>query len=342
MHSRRGITLIEVVTVAAVFAVLLGILVPAVQRAREQARRDACRDNLRMVGMALSEYHDIWGCLPPTIASDGKLDIGTSPHALIALGLWQAYHPLGYDPKVHWSKASAEVAGTVFPEFLCPSRTHPEVVSSPSLGLLGLPVGSEFATTDYLLSKGPNDSWCLPEGPHKFGPVANDVRGAFGLGQVTRLKDIADGQGTTMVMGEGAAGPRWPTIRRDRPLEPYRHPTTGEAAESYNFWISPRINTTKDQAQHGLVMTGLFGTTAVPLNNRYIMETLADSEALDDCRPSAKGGPHRTSGFRSEHQAGGMFLFADGTVHFLHENLDSGLYRAFSTIQGEETIHFGN
>lgn len=342
MGYRRGFSLIELVTVVAVFAILLGLLVPAIQRAREEARRTACSDNLRAIGVALGGYHDVHGMWPPVQAAANSLDIPISPHAALLPFAFSPESPIAYDLSIVWSKQTVAVATNLVPIFLCPSRAHPEVVQSPSMALLNLPVGSEFATTDYILSKGPNDSWCLPDGSRKFKPTGEDDRGAFGLGQVTRLNDIADGLGTTIVMGEGASGPHWQTTTRKNIRAPYRHKSTGEVAESYNFWICPRINTTKDQDALGLVMTSLYGTTAVPMNDQYIMETLAEVHALDDCRSSSDGGPHRVSGFRSEHPAGGLFLFADGSVHFLHADLDTKLYRGFSTIHGEESIHFGN
>ncbi len=342
MPPRRGFSLIELVTVFAIFAVLLGILIPAMERSREAARLNACRDNFRQLGVALAAYHDTHGIFPPTNLDPATFDAPISPLAALLPYVSADQNPPKNDPAVHWSHQQADVAKTVVPLFLCPSRQHPDVVKSPELELLNLPVGSEFATCDYIFSKGPNDSWCSPEGPHTFKPMPDKERGAFGLGQFTGLKDITDGHDTTFVMGEGVAGPRWLTSARQNPLFPHQSRATGAVFESYNFWIFPRIITTRDQSTTDVVITSLYGSTAPMLNSRQIVETLADTSALDDCRSSEFGGPHRVSGFRSEHRAGGLFLFADGSVRFLHEQLDLHLYEAFSTIRGEEKIYFGN
>jgi prepilin-type N-terminal cleavage/methylation domain-containing protein len=64
-RRRRGFTLIELLVVIAIIAVLISLLLPAVQAAREAARRSQCRNNLKQVGIAAANYHDVNKCFPP-------------------------------------------------------------------------------------------------------------------------------------------------------------------------------------------------------------------------------------------------------------------------------------
>lgn len=79
---RRGFTLIELLVVIAIIAILIALLLPAVQQAREAARRTQCKNNLKQLGLALHNYHDVYSVFPMSTNSDASLDAGDVPNTL--------------------------------------------------------------------------------------------------------------------------------------------------------------------------------------------------------------------------------------------------------------------
>ncbi len=79
-----------------------------------------------------------------------------------------------------------------------------------------------------------------------------------------------------------------------------------------------------------------------PINKRPVTDSFykLSSGAFFDCRASVDGGPHRVTNFRSYHSGGASFLFLDGAVNFLSENIDMGVYRGVSTLQGGEVAEW--
>jgi prepilin-type N-terminal cleavage/methylation domain-containing protein/prepilin-type processing-associated H-X9-DG protein len=194
--------------------------------------------------------------------------------------------------------------------------------------------------------------------------------------------DIGDGLSNTFAFGEGAEGPNWPMCRDAVAWNLGKQPVTDPSGDlrgligyppntddltrycpSYQFWHAPM---NLDQlAEGGVYLCSIFGCTLEPLNKNPVTQTLVQVDlTLLNCRPTldwdgdstddidgdgvADGISHpfakedRTSNFRSDHRAGGNFLFADGSVQFINESVQDRVYRGMSTINGSEAVRETN
>ena len=198
--KRHGFTLVELLVVIAIIAVLIGLLLPAVQKVREAANRLLCSNNLKQLGLALHNFHDTHGRFPP-----GQVQ-GPYPEAGV---YWQTNHgwavfilpsieqkPLA--DKYHWDlnlsdPLNQEVVAHPLKIFQCPS-------AAPNRFYFGGPFasyGGKGASGDYA------PTWYVD-------PVlaAGDNRGVLAPNCMTKLTDITDGTSNTILLTEDAGRPR--------------------------------------------------------------------------------------------------------------------------------------
>lgn len=324
-HRRWGFTLIELLVVVAIIGVLIALLLPAVQQAREAARRISCRNNLKQFGLALHNYHDVHLTFPPGIVAspDGALVFSNANIALLP------YFEQGNlanlcDPAQPWWMQRADVGQTVVPLFLCPSNAKLSQYTVPLLLVIQVPVGSTLGTIDYIYSRGASDAECEPSSGIPF-----DRRGLFTSNDVRRIRDVIDGASNSFAMGEGAGGDRWPLGRGRGCTQTF--PPGGPPQPATGTWIYGSIGNDVAAAM-GYTSAGIWGCTVDRLNKRPVTDSYVDLNSLGDCRSSVDGGPHSAANFRSEHTGGGHFLLADGSVQFISESIDLTLYRRLSTV----------
>ncbi len=198
---RCGLTLIELLVVIAILTVLMGLLLPAVQRVREAANQTSCRNNLKQIGVALHSYHTTKGALPPGYFCD--LANPMEPDYCRPGWGWAA-HILPYleqsalTAQIQWDQAvedlvNAEPRAQVVKTYICPSDRDTGVFTVRSQWNFSM---GSAATNSYAASYGFGGS---------IGEAPDSGNGVFYRNSRTRMADIRDGTSTTLAVGERAA-----------------------------------------------------------------------------------------------------------------------------------------
>jgi prepilin-type N-terminal cleavage/methylation domain-containing protein len=297
IRPRRGFTLIELLVVIAIIAILVSLLLPAVQQAREAARRTQCRNNLKQFGIAVHNYHDIYRQFPNANAnsslSGGSLFVSILPLIDQASGynLWD-FNLANSNP------VNVAVSGQRIPVFLCPTATEPRAVP-------GCSSDSGRAPGNYAVNIGTKDFnqyWSY------YGDPMPSLDGAIVYTDTTdgktAIRDFLDGTSNTLLIGETAYN-----------LPDYKFTSgdcLGESRYSFTYWANPYPGSTAC-------------TTEYAFNPH---------DKLDDGEYDANW----VRSFRSEHTGGAFFVRADGSVHFVTENIDAGVLDAMATRNGGEVI----
>lgn len=345
----HGFTLVELLVVIAIIGILIALLLPAVQAAREAGRRSQCTNNLKQIGLAMLNYESTFNCYPMGLLTDENPDFtgalfgvdGVYSNGLIMTLPFLEQDNLKnlYDSNRPWYLQLPQVARTNISVYNCPSNTSKsDPFTDPLLeqaaAMFGAPIGGTFGLSDYILSKGIADGWCnTPQAIHL------QERGMFDADLVMKISGVRDGTSNTIAVGEGAGGEHWPICEdvgctapspRMNPIWGAVHGITYFARQP---WIgSGNVNFGRDDFQW--LATGGFGCAIEPLNKNPVTQFMHHIPAPDgDCRGSLRNpeNPHRVPNFRSDHRGGGNFLLGDGSVHFLVDSIDRTVYRAAAT-----------
>jgi prepilin-type N-terminal cleavage/methylation domain-containing protein/prepilin-type processing-associated H-X9-DG protein len=352
----RGFTLIELLVVLAIVAVLIGLLLPAVQKVREAASRLKCQSNLRQIGLALHSFHDVHGYLPPGMAMQTNTqDAFHTGFTYLLPHIEQENINRLYNYDRQWYDVSNYTAvGQQVPIFFCPSnRTSGKIDLTPYIQQWGAAMPPFVGACDYVLCKGANaclwqDNTLVP-GEQGLFNMSQLAVFASPTGQVTwyampqtqiRLTAITDGTSSTFAVGEAAGGnSRYVVGDLNNPSQPVTEPFVNGPAVMDQGWAVASLG---DRSHPWYA--GIFGVTAQigfapdymdePMNRRPGTPSVI---GLDPTGTNALG-LDRISGFRSMHTFGCNFLYADGSVHFVPQSIDPAVYRALSSYAGGEVV----
>jgi prepilin-type N-terminal cleavage/methylation domain-containing protein/prepilin-type processing-associated H-X9-DG protein len=375
----RGFTLIELLVVIAIIAVLVALLLPAVQMAREAARRSSCSNNLKQLGLAIHNYESVNQCLPsaslypcpatntlspvdmcwsygasPIVSLLQYLEQGTIYNSYnVAMGLYGAYPPSTAGPITWW--ANTTVFNMQLAVLLCPSDT-PRLLKQPVTNYMAN-IGGPFILNGYSGPFVPLNGVMVYNGagiyiPNYFYPNAQTA-GTVGLSSVT------DGTSNTALWSEAVSGTNLPVVTGAGKVSEMRVFFNSNFMPNPNLWVRTQTQVYQFLASCNAIPSGTLaaspGNTGIgsrgtswqisyPYYANFGMYNHVGGPNSRQC--SSQTNPNGvgldvfgTSNATSLHTGGVNLCMCDGSVRFVKEQVNLLTWWAIGTRNGNESLN---
>jgi len=333
---RRGFTLIELLVVIAILSVLVALLLPAVQQAREAARRSQCKNKLKQLGLAIFNYESAQGRFPPTAVVVGRPNnaletsyLGPFGRILPYIEQGNVYNQINVSLD-YGDLSNLPAVARAIPLFLCPSEPNSDPALNVSFGMIG----------------GNNYGFCMGDWYVWLGVnVGPKTRSAFGVNLGRRWAEFTDGTSQTLFLSE--VKNYQPYIRDCGSLKNINDPNSIPPPTADPLTVAPEyssagctflLNAHSQWAELTVHHCGF--TTAWPPNK---VTPGGPGMAYPDVDLNSErerlGGPTFAAvTSRSYHAGGVQSLMGDGSVRFISSSIDGLVWRALGTVAGSEVV----